>query len=286
MKSICIKFINKETAKYLLEQLNNFEIDSIYFSCKKFKIYHNVIIHFKGNNINYFIKVLSQTLCFIIIDLYEKNIIDNLIKSEYFYFENLERKKIANITYEDLYDTEEAIYSATERFNILYETLYNYLLLNRSLIFKGFITFRIKKYFEALLEQIDKSVSKFIVEKEYTEFISLLRMYINSEKSLCNEVHLIYYNFKPILLDEDKNIINIEEDILNRKYLSDITFSNNDYTLNTLLNLIPKKINIHLIDENIDEFINTIKLIFEDRVTFCNNCSICKGYKKSHAVKV
>lgn len=286
MKSICIKFINKKTAEYLLEQLNNFEIDSIYFSCKKFKIYHNVIIHFKGNNINYFIKVLSQTLCFIIIDLYEKNIIDNLIKSEYFYFENLERKKIANITYEDLYNAEEAIYSATERFNVLYETLYNYLLLNRSLIFKGFITFRIKKYFESILEQIDKSVSKFIVEKEYTEFISLLRMYINSEKSLCNEVHLIYYNFKPLLLDEDKNIINIEEDILNRKYLSDITFSNNDYTLNTLLNLIPKKINIHLIDENIDEFINTIKLIFEDRVTFCNNCSICKGYKKSHAVKV
>ena len=286
MKSVCIKFINKKTAEYLLEQLNNFEIDNIYFSCRKFKTYHNVIIHFKGNNINYFIKVLSQTLCFIIIDLYEKNIIDNLIKSEYFYFENLERKKIANITYEDLYNAEEAIYSATERFNVLYETLYNYLLLNRSLIFKGFITFRIKKYFESILEQIDKSVSKFIVEKEYTEFISLLRMYINSEKSLCNEVHLIYYNFKPLLLDEDKNIINIEEDILNRKYLSDITFSNNDYTLNTLLNLIPKKINIHLIDENIDEFINTIKLIFEDRVTFCNNCSICKGYKKSHAVKV
>ena len=286
MKSVCIKFINKETAKYLLEQLNNFEIDNIYFSYRKFKTYHNVIIHFKGNNIDYFIKELSQTLSLIIIDLYEKNIIDNLIKSEYFYFENLERKKIANITFEDLYDTEEAIYSATERFNILYETLYNYLLSNRSLIFKGFITFRIKKYFESLLEQIDKSVSKFIVEKEYTEFISLLRMYINSEKSLCNEVHLIYYNFKPILLDESKDIINIEEDVLNRKYLSDITFSNNDYTLNTLLNLIPKKINIHLIDENIDEFINTIKLIFEDRVTFCNDCSICKAYKKNHAVKV
>ena len=286
MKSVCIKFINKKTAEYLLEQLNNFEIDNIYFSCRKFKTYHNVIIHFKGNNIDCFIKELSQTLSLIIIDLYEKNIIDNLIKSEYFYFENLERKKIANITFEDLYNTEEAIYNTSERFDILYKSLYSYLVSNHSLFFKGFVTFRIKKYFESLLEQIDKSVSKFIVEKEYTEFISLLRMYINTENSLCNEVHLIYYNFKPILLDEDKNIINIEEDILNRKYLSDITFSNNDYTLNTLLNLIPKKITIHLIEENIDEFINTIKLIFEDRVTFCNDCSICKTYKKSHAIKV
>lgn len=286
MKSICIKFMNKKTAEYLLEQLNNFKIHDIYFSCKKFKTYYNVIIHFKGNNIDSFVNELSRTLSFIIINLYEKNIIDNLIKSEYFYFENLERKKIANIAYEDLYDNEEAVYNASERFDILYKTLYSYLIFNRSLVFKGFITFRIKKYFESLLEQIDKSVSKFIVEKEYTEFISLLRMYINSEKPLCNEVHLIYYNSKPILLDEDKNIINVEEDMSYRKYLSDITFSNNDYTLNTLLNLIPKKINIHLIDENIDEFINTIKLIFEDRVSFCNDCSICKIYKKSHAVKV
>ena len=44
MKSICIKLTNQNTAKYLLEQLDNFELDSIYFSYKKFKIYYNVII--------------------------------------------------------------------------------------------------------------------------------------------------------------------------------------------------------------------------------------------------
>ena len=81
-------------------------------------------------------------------------------------------------------------------------------------------------------------------------------------------------------------MINIEDNILNGKYLSDITFSQNDCALNTLLNLVPNKIYIHLIDDNIDEFINTIKLIFDDRVTFCTDCSICKIYKKNHAIKV
>ena len=87
------------------------------------------------------------------------------------------------------------------------------------------------------------------------------------------------------MLDENKNIIKIEDDLLNSKYLSDITFSSNDYTLNTLLNLVPKKIHIHLVDENIDEFINTIKLIFEERVDFCNDCEICKIYQKRPAIK-
>ena len=285
MKSICIKLANQNTAKYLLEQLDNFELDSIYFSYKKFKIYYNVIIHYKGKNIDLFCKNLAKILSFTIIDLYEENIIKNLIKSEYFYFDSLERQQIANTTYEDLYEAEESVYKPEKRFELIYQTLYNYLNSNHSIVLKGFITFRLKAYFEAILEQIDKSVNKYIVEKEYAEFISLLKIYVNSEKTTCKEVHLIYYNFKPILLDENKNIIKIEDDLLNSKYLSDITFSSNDYTLNTLLNLVPKKIHIHLVDENIDEFINTIKLIFEERVDFCNDCEICKIYQKRPAIK-
>lgn len=285
MKSICIKLSNEKSVQYLLEQFNKFEIKNIYFSCKKFKIYYNVIVHYNEKNISEFLKSLSTTLTFFIIDMYEKNIIDNLIKSEYFYFNISERNKIANITYEDLYNTEEAVYSPSERFDGIYKAIYNYFLNNHSILLKGFVPFRLKNYFEQLLEQIDKSVNKYIIEKEYTEFISLLKIYVKSEVSSCNEVHLIYINSKTLLLDENKNIIKIDENILSRKYLSDISFSSNDYILNTLLNLIPKKIYIHTMNDTTDEFINTIKLIFEDRVSLCNDCSICKIYKKSHAIQ-
>ena len=156
MKSICIKLTNQNTAKYLLEQLDNFELDSIYFSYKKFKIYYNVIIHYKGKNIDLFCKNLAKILSFTIIDLYEENIIKNLIKSEYFYFDSLERQQIANTTYEDLYEVEESVYKPEKRFELIYQTLYNYLNSNHSIVLKGFITFRLKAYFEAILEQIDK----------------------------------------------------------------------------------------------------------------------------------
>ena len=66
MKSICIKFTNQNKAKYLLEQLDNFELDNIYFSYKKFKIYYNVIIHYKGKNIDLFCKSLAKILSFTI----------------------------------------------------------------------------------------------------------------------------------------------------------------------------------------------------------------------------
>ena len=63
------------------------------------------------------------------------------------------------------------------------------------------------------------------------------------------------------------------------KYLSDISFSSNDYMLNSLLTLLPRKIYIHLIDNCIDEFINTLNLIFEKRISICTNCNICNFYK-------
>ena len=286
MKSICIKVTKQKTAEYLLEMLNNSNISDIVFSYRKFKVYQNIIIHYTGKNEKSFLKNISNILASLIIDLFENNIIKSLIKSEYFYFDKIEQSQILDITTEDLYDSEESLYSEKYRFNILSNNVYKYLNTSHSLILKGFITFRIKDYLEKILEQIDKSVNKYIIEKEYTEFISLLKIYVNSESSTIDEIHLIYHNFKPILLDKNKNIIDTDDDTLNSKYLSDISFSSNDYALNTLLNLIPKKIYIHLIDDRIDEFISTIKLIFEDRAIYCNNCSICKSYKKSHATQV
>ena len=283
MKSICIKITNKKTIEYLLEKLNNLTLDDVYFSCKKFKIYTNVIIHFKGKNEKLFFKIISKTLSVLVIDLFEEKLIDTLIKSEYFYFNIIEQKQIFNNTLDDLYNYEESIFTEKQRFTFIYHSFFQYFKENRSLVLKGFITFRIRKYLETLLEQIDKSVNKFIIEKEYSEFISLLKMYVNSEPSLTNRVHLIYYNYKPTLLDDKKNVIKMNENLINSKFLSDITFSSNDFALNTLLNLMPKKIHIHLIDQNIDEFINTIKLIFENRVVICTDCSICKLYKKIHA---
>ena len=146
------------------------------------------------------------------------------------------------------------------------------------MLLEGFITFRIKDYIDILDNAVDFSVSQFVINREYTEFIDLLKIYINSHQINCNLVHLVYVNNESLLLDEEKNIISLTKNNLDTKFLSDITFSSNDYALNSLLTLLPKKIIIHLINPE-DDFINTIKSIFGDRVTICTNCNICKTYR-------
>ena len=93
-------------------------------------------------------------------------------------------------------------------------------------------------------------------------------------------MHIVYSTNFTLILDENKKIIDCENSNLSTKFLSDISFSTNDYTLNTLLTLLPRKIYVHLIDNTIDEFITTLKLIFENKLETCTDCNICNLYHK------
>lgn len=228
---------------------------------------------------------MSSMLCFLVIDIKEEDLLKNLISQNYFYFSSTERSKILSLCFEIMAD--DFPESFDEKFNILYDCFYNYISSNKHIILDGFINFRIKPYINILENILSESINNFIIEKEYLEFISLLKFYVNSQPHGCEFIHLVYSSSESILLDENKNIIISTDEIFKAKYLSDISFSSNDYALNTLLNLLPKKIYIHLINNYIDEFINTIQLVFENKVQLCTDCDICKIYKisKSNSTK-
>ena len=279
MKSVCIKTNNSNLLNYLLNELDYIEVEPIYISSNKFKNYKNIIVHYRGNNDKKFIHEISCILSCLVIDELEEKFLKHLILKNYFYFNSDERNHILDMCFDIFTDDFNTYFD--EKYNCLINDFENYLTTNKSIVLTGFINFRIKDYMIILENIVDEAVNTFIIEKEYLEFVSSLKMYINSQNSNCEIVHLIYNNENSILLDENKNIINISDDIFKAKYLSDITFSSNDYALNSLLTLIPKKIYIHLIDSVIDEFIQTIGLIFENRTEICTDCNICKLYKNN-----
>lgn len=280
MKSLCIKTNNDRALDYLLNELNSIELDDICFSLNKFKHYKNIIIHYKGKDTDNFYKKISSILSFFVIDELENDLLNKILIQNYFYFDSNERNKILDICFDIIADNFTEIFD--KKFNSLLNSFFDFLSNNKSIILNGFINFRIKEYLNILDDIVSEAVNHFIIEKEYLEFISLLKLYINSQEYNCNIVHIIYSTSESILLDENKNIIDIKKNVFNAKYLSDISFSSNDYILNSLLTLLPKKIYIHLVDNYIDEFINTLQLVFEKRINLCTECNICKIYRTSY----
>lgn len=277
MSSFCIKTNCDLFINYFFDNIGHFISDDIFIRKKQFKIYKNIFIHYKGNDINTFYEELSSYITDCIINIYENKIIDKILSINYFYFLDSEQIEIKNIISELINSDEH-----NRRNELINLSLNEYLLDgNKSMILDGFISFRLKDYIEVIDYIVDLAVNNYLIKKEYFEFIDLLKKYISTQKSTCDIVHLIYLNGDSILLDSNYKVINTSLDtILLSKYV-DIDFSSNDYSLNTLLNLIPKKLNIHLLDKE-DEFIQTLKLIFGENITICTNCDICNYYKNSN----
>ena len=215
MKSICIKTNDIHLLNYLLNEFDYIEIDKVCISTNQFKNYKNIIIHYTGNDVSAFIHEISCILSCFVIDEIEESILKRLILKNYFYFEPLERKEILDVCYDIFADEFNEYFD--KKYNCLIKDFSSYLAKNKSIILYGFINFRIKDYVKILEDVVDEAVNSYVIEKEYMEFVSLLRLYINSQTSNCKLVHLIYSNETSILLDENKNIIDTDSDFFKAK---------------------------------------------------------------------
>ena len=283
MKSFCIKTNDNEILDYLLNRIEEINFENLIYSKNQFKIYKNIIIHYYGNNNSDFYKFLGRIIEEVIIEFCEEKIMKQLINYNYFYFDEYERIKILDNCIQ-MKETDEYL-ELVENKEYIKKEVIKYAKENKFMILDGFVNFRLNKYYHCLDNMTDSAVNQFIIEKEYTEFINLLQIYVDSKPAKAKTLHLIYMNGESILLDEHKNIVSVSDNIYNAKYLSDISFSSNDFALNTLLTLLPEKLEIHLIDQE-DEFINTLKLIFEGRTYICKECNICKTYQLLNHAKL
>lgn len=269
MISICIKSNNAKILNSLTKKLEISNFDGVYFSKHNFKIYDNIIVHYKGEKNNEFYNFLSNILSKIILKYFEPVLVKKLINLNYFYFDSNDKRVVFE---------EYKLLRKNNKFtkNLIFVPLKEYLETNKSIILTGFVNFRLSDYINSLQDLITESVNQYIVDKEYLEFVDLLKSYVNSKRPESNIINLIYVNSEGILLSDDGKFIDLED--FDSEYLSDISFSKNDYVLNTLVGILPKEIVLHLVSPK-DQFIKTIELIFEDRVKVCGNCELCKAYK-------
>ncbi len=186
MKSYCIKTDNEKIIEYLLNKISKIDFPDIYYCRKSFKIYENVIMHYKESNVAKFQNIVANIIVDAVIDFYQDSIIKRIINVNYFYFDEFEK----NIIFENcqeffMQDKEEII-------ETIFMEIRKYLADNKNIVLEGVINFRMNEYVTILDNIVDMSVNKFIIEKEYKEFINLLKIYVSSTESKVDMLHLIY----------------------------------------------------------------------------------------------
>jgi len=228
---------------------------------------------------------IANAIADIVIDDLEERIIAKIISQDYCYLSQSEQNLIAEYAFRSLrnYQNNFEIVYMIERKRKVLEKVLEYFDSNNELIIEGFINFRLKDYIQELREIVDRAVDEYRVEKEYLEFIQLLKYFVDIQEPRMDEVHVVIESpclFK--ILDSTGQTINSEylKDFICEVANNDINYE--DLLISALITLAPKQIVIHRI-ELIEQknIINTIKNIFEERIIFCQGCHFCTPQNKS-----
>lgn len=217
-------------------------------------------------------EVLSACLSLWIIDNYEKQLMSELLYSDFMEFSCSEQKEILDIA------QNKALYeSRFYNINTLVKNLTKYFNTENTISIEGFLRFAASEYRTALEELLSEAIDDFIAEQEYNDFIELLCDYIETKPPIIDLLHITrdlrgnykFYDFskKPIAVSID------EEDLFNS------LFSEEDKLMSILITLAPKRIIWH--NENQIPNSNlkaTIKNVFKNRFAECNECELCKKF--------
>ncbi len=232
-----------------------------------------------GSNKKIFESYLTALSDFIMTK-YESKLLKWMIKNQYRDIKPFQLNEILSLL-ESVED--DARLSSKSRRNSIKEGLFAYFSENSSANVEGLVAFRLKDYIALLYEVTETLIDKYLTEKEYEEFIELLRYFIHVQGMRPSLTHLVVKKGGMyLLLDENENDITKEciREFARPDELCAESFD--DLLISILITLAPERIVVHNSgDIENREIFHTIEKVF-DSVTFCDGCNLCTQTKQSY----
>jgi putative sporulation protein YtxC len=223
---------------------------------------------------------ISNALADYIMRNYEEKLLARIINNNYCYFNASERKDILQKATSIIKNEDKSILNSLykiKRRNLIVRSLLDYFDNSNNIILDGFVNFRLKEYIKDLEEIADKAVDDFMTDREYREFIRLLRYFVDIQEPKLETVHIIVgSDNKYTLLDDCKREITNE---CIQEYVNEISqgeINQDDLLVSSLITFAPKKVIIHCKGQfKNKELMDTIKNVFLGKVLICQGCDIC-----------
>ncbi len=282
-----IYYMKKESAKkyesnnvYLFEEQKDLENCSILCRIKDDGLSYDLNDEKRTKEFDELVALVSNIIADYIIKNYENKILKRIINTNYCYFSLFERSKILRFAIDFINTDDQYFINGIHRIrrrNIIIRKLHDYFESSNTIIIDGFVNFRLKEYIKELESVVESAVGEFLKDREYKEFIQLLKYFVNIQDSKYKLLHIVFNkNNKYQIMDETKR--EITDECIN-EFSADFIASEinyDDLLISSLITLAPKKIKIHNVASfSNKELIDTIKNIFTGRVIICESCQIC-----------
>ncbi len=205
------------------------------------------------NEFERYIKALTD----FIINKYEAKILKRIINKNYPEIPNIMMGEIIKLKDEE---------SPNERKKVVEEILRGYFSENDSAIIEGIVNFRLHKYKKLLNATAENLVDIYYLNREYEDFIELLRYFISVQSSRAELIYIIVNEDSMYTVLDDKKC-DITKEVLSElvpsEEVKNVAFD--DLLISILISVAPKKIivkNKKMIKNK--QLFETIEKVFED----------------------
>ncbi|MCR2807937.1 putative sporulation protein YtxC [Paenibacillus soyae] len=166
----------------------------------------------------------------------------------------------------------------TRRKNKVSDELEKHLQENTILNIGGFLAFRLLPYRNELAEIVEYALDEYVLDKQYQEFISLLKYFVQLQETKVPIVHLLHkggheftlYNESFQTLDPKPPADRIVAEMLETE------MNIEDMVISSLISVSPKQITVHTRNPDM-QVVRTIETIFDGRVNVCVKCTSCSS---------
>lgn len=206
----------------------------------------------------------------LIVKQWEGHLLGQILRYNYCYFDREDLKAIYLRAQEKLKEKD-------GRKNKIRRRILSYLENNGHLVIEGFIKFRLKDYCRHLEQVVERAVDDYITEREYREFVNLLRYFVAIQEPRVESIHVLVLGsgmFK-IFDSADQalsptSVPGMSVDVIRTE------LNYEDLLLSALITIAPRMITLHLADPVEGQGLaSLLRAIFGDRLRICSGCDRC-----------
>lgn len=158
------------------------------------------------------------------------------------------------------------------------DTIRSILMRTGTVNINGVLRFRARDFLRAVDYTITDVVEHFLADREYEEFVSMLRVMLDAQPLSTQTLHVFCTNERVWICDESGELLQDEEVTAAAKQVSDDdSVDAEDLAMSILIMRSPCAIVLHDLSRGATwpSFAETVERVFLERVSFCGACTTC-----------
>lgn len=160
---------------------------------------------------------------------------------------------------------------------LLAERLEAYLERAEILLVEGFLRFRCREYVEELEHVVDRSVDEFLLDREYRDFVRLLKQFVDVQPPRFRVVHVLVEPSGAFrLVDEGGQPVEMPGGASTAAPADIAVTDPEDLLLSALITVGAERFVLHPRGRLRDDTLETLDQVFAGRVETCGGCERCR----------